>query len=154
MIPPGYSAKGHVERLNKDSRMARTSASSNLSLTQLERLLDRRRKDLAKLQRQRSKIQKRLDAIDTKMESIGGPFSARGGGGGRSRARNSVSLQDAIHQILSKSGGPLAVGDIVDKVEATGYKSNSANFRGIVNQTLIKDKRFTAPSRGVYQLKK
>jgi hypothetical protein len=133
--------------------MARTPASSNLSLTQLERLLDRRRKDLAKLQRQRSKIQKRLDAIDTKIESIGGPFSGRGGGRG-SRARNSVSLQDAIHQILTKSGGPMSVGDIVDKVEATGYKSNSANFRGIVNQTLIKDKRFTAPSRGVYQLKK
>ena len=133
--------------------MART-ATNGLSLAQLERLLDQRRRDLAKLQKQRSKIQKRLDAVDSRIASIGGPVSGGRGGGGRSRARNAVSLQDAIHQILAKSGAAMPVGDIVDKVRATGYKSNSANFRGIVNQTLIKDKRFTAPSRGVYQLKK
>ena len=36
----------------------------------------------------------------------------------------------------------------------SGYRSNSANFRSIVNQTLIKDKRFGSAGRGVYQLKK
>jgi len=133
--------------------MART-ATNGLSLSQLERLLDHRRRDLAKLQKQRSKIQKRLDGIDSRIESIGGPLSGGRGGRRGSRARNAVSLQDAIHQILSRSSSAMQVGDIVDKVRATGYKSNSANFRGIVNQTLIKDKRFTAPSRGVYQLKK
>jgi hypothetical protein len=46
------------------------------------------------------------------------------------------------------------VGDIVDKVLATDYRSHSANFRGIVNQTLIKDKRFTSAGRGMYQLRK
>ena len=47
----------------------------------------------------------------------------------------------------------MPVGDIMDKVLATGYKSKSANFRGIVNQTLIKDKRFAQVERGVYELK-
>jgi hypothetical protein len=46
------------------------------------------------------------------------------------------------------------VGEIVDAVLAGGYHSKSANFRGIVNQTLIKDKRFVSSGRGVYQLKK
>jgi hypothetical protein len=40
-------------------------------------------------------------------------------------------------------------------VQKSGYRSNSANFRSIVNQTLIKErKRFGQAGRGIYQLKK
>jgi hypothetical protein len=53
-----------------------------------------------------------------------------------------------------KDGKPMRVGDITDAVHNAGYRSSSANFRGIVNQTLIKDKRFVAPERGLYQLRK
>ena len=59
-----------------------------------------------------------------------------------------------MEELLSKSGKPMQVGDILQKVEDAGYHSRSANFRGIVNQTLIKDKRFTSAGRGLYQLKK
>ena len=56
---------------------------------------------------------------------------------------------------LEKAGKPMAVGDIMQKVQSAGYRSSSANFRGIVNQTLIKDKQFTSSVRcGMYQLKK
>jgi hypothetical protein len=134
--------------------MARPSSTSGLTLSQLERLLDQRRRDLAKLQRQRSRIQKRLDTIDSKIHAAGGTTGGGRAGAGRSRVRNELSLQDAIHHVLSKTSGPMPVGDIMDKVLATGYKSKSANFRGIVNQTLIKDKRFSSSGRGVYQLKK
>jgi hypothetical protein len=48
----------------------------------------------------------------------------------------------------------MAVKDIIKAALATGYKSTSPQFRNIVNQQLIKNKRFTASSRGVYQLKK
>jgi hypothetical protein len=34
------------------------------------------------------------------------------------------------------------------------YRSNGANFRGIVNQTLIKESQFTSVGRGMYRLKK
>jgi hypothetical protein len=47
----------------------------------------------------------------------------------------------------------MKVGEIMDAVLATGYRSGSANFRGIINQTLIKDKRFGQVERGVYELK-
>jgi hypothetical protein len=135
--------------------MARTP-SAGLSLAALEKMMNSRRKDVARLTRKRDKIQKKLDAIDAQIAAVSGGAAGRmGGGGGRgSRARNDASLQDVIHQVLSKGGGPMSVGDILAKVEATGYRSNSANFRGIVNQTLIKDKRFTSAARGVYQLKK
>ena len=50
--------------------------------------------------------------------------------------------------------GTYSEGDIAVEVQRRGYKSNSANFRGIVNQTLIKEKQFAQASRGMYQLKK
>ena len=76
------------------------------------------------------------------------------GRGGNGRARNPKSLNDTMEQVLRQAGKPVKVGDIVASVLRTGYRSNSANFRGIVNQTLIKDKRFVAPERGTYQLRK
>ena len=42
----------------------------------------------------------------------------------------------------------------LDAVLKTGYRTNSANPKGIVNQALIKEKRFAQAGRGVYQLKK
>jgi hypothetical protein len=79
-------------------------------------------------------------------------------GGSRSRGgrvRNEKSLTALMGEILGKAGKPMPVGDIVAKVQAAGYRSNSANFRGIVNQTLIKErKQFASAGRGLYQLKK
>jgi hypothetical protein len=141
--------------------MARTRSTVDFSLAQLERLVRTRRTEMTRLTRQRDKLQKRLDDLNDRISEIaGGPGLAGGmggraaGGGGGGRARNEISLQDAIHQVLSKASAPMAVGDIMDKVRAAGYRSNSANFRGIVNQTLIKDKRFSSAARGMYQLKK
>jgi len=75
-----------------------------------------------------------------------------GGGGGR--GRNEQSLVKMIEGVLGKTGKPMNVGDIAAEVQRRGYKSNSANFRAIVNQTLIKEKQFSQASRGMYQLKK
>lgn len=131
-------------------------STSNLSLAQLERLMRTQRTKVSRLSRQRDKVLKKLDALDAQIASLSGGVgvNGRGRGGGGGRARNEVSLQDAIHQILSKAGGPMNIADITAKVLATGYQTNSANFRGIVNQTLIKDKRFSSASRGMYQVKK
>jgi hypothetical protein len=140
--------------------MARTRSTVDFSLAQLERLVRTRRTEMIRLTRQRDKLQKRLDDLNDRISEIaGGPgfaggMGGRAAGGGGSRARNEISLQDAIHQVLSKASGPMGVGDIMEKVRAAGYRSNSANFRGIVNQTLIKDKRFSSAARGMYQLKK
>jgi hypothetical protein len=133
--------------------MPSASQPDGLTLAQLEELMQTRRAELGRLLRQREKLQKRLEAIESRINAVAGA-AARGANGKASRARNHVSLQDAIHRVLSKAGGALSVGDIVDKVLASGYRSHSVNFRGIVNQTLIKDKRFGSAGRGMYQLKK
>lgn len=127
--------------------MARTT--SDLSIADLQRLLNSRQRQVEKLQRKRQKLQKRIDAVDAQIVELGGSTT----GAGR-RARNTISLDEAIHQVLEKAGKPLPVGDIMQQVQKLGYRSSSANFRGIVNQTLIKDKRFAATARGVYGIKK
>jgi hypothetical protein len=120
-----------------------------LSISEIESILQQRRGELSKLRKQRAVMQRDLDKLDRRIESLGGG-RARGGG----RPRNTQSLTTILEEVLQKGSKPMQVGDIVDKVQAAGYRSSSANFRGIVNQTLIKDKRFTSAGRGLYQLKK
>jgi len=133
--------------------MPRPRTRSDLTISELENILERRRQRLAGLERERSRAARRLDQIDREIASVGGNGAGRMRGGGR-RIRNEKSLNEAIADVLKGASGPMKVGDIVDKVQAGGYRSNSANFRGIVNQTLIKDKRFNSASRGLYQMKK
>jgi hypothetical protein len=131
--------------------MPRPSTGTNLSLADLHQIMQSRRTELTKLRKQRLDLQRDLDRVDRQIFKIEGSGGRRGGNG---RVRNEQSLNDTIDQVLRSSGKPMKVGDIMEGVLKTGYRSNSANFRGIINQTLIKDKRFTAPERGMYQLKK
>jgi hypothetical protein len=136
--------------LRKDTTMPRPSTGTNLSLAALQSIMESRRTELSKLRKHRNDIQRKLDHIDRLIDRIEGSGGRSAGG----RARNSKSLNETLADVLA-GGKPMKVGEIVDAVLATGYRSTSDNFRGIVNQTLIKeDKRFTAPSRGLYQLKK
>jgi hypothetical protein len=129
--------------------MPRPSSGTNLSLAALQSIMESRRVELNRLRKQRSEIQRKLDGVDRQIEKIEGGGRTIGG-----RARNAKSLNDTLEDVLRSGGKPMSVGDIVNGVRATGYRSTSDNFRGIVNQTLIKDKRFTAAERGIYQLKK
>ena len=141
--------------------MARPGTAA-FNIAQLERILEERRSELNRLERQRSDLQRKLDGVDRQIMKLNGSLRGRrggsggtgGGGGGRTRARNEHSLVDVIETVMRENGKPMRVGDIVEAVQAGGYRSTSANFRGIVNQTLIKErKRFAAAERGLYQLK-
>ena len=132
--------------------MPRGSNGVNLSLDQLERMVNQKRRELARLSRKRATAQRRLDDIDDRIRRLGGSATSIRGGG--RRARNDQSLVEVIHSVLQKAARPLRVSAIADAANAAGYRSSSANFRGIVNQMLIKDPRFSSQSRGFYQLKK
>jgi hypothetical protein len=155
--------------------MARPKTNGALSISQLERLLESRRREAAELERERGKLVQRLDVLQRRLSELSGDGGAgrggrmrngttggratRGGRGpgrprGRRRSRNAQSLVAVMESVLDRAGKPMRVGEIMDAVQSEGYRSNSANFRGIVNQTLIKEKRFTSAGRGIYQLKK
>src|SRR5687768_7869716 len=132
------------------------------TISQLEQMLNKCKSERQKLERERTKAARRLQQLDSRIAALGGNGSGRGrgsgGGGARtgagSRVRNDKSLIQMIEGVLGKSSKPMKVGDIAQAVQSGGYRTNSANFRGIVNQTLIKDKRFTSAGRGIYQMKK
>ncbi len=132
------------------------------SIHQLEQMLNKCKGERQKLERERNKVARRLQQLDSRIHALGGNGSGRGGrgagggggGGAGTRVRNDKSLIEMIEGVLGKSNKPMKVGDIADAVQSGGYRTNSANFRGIVNQTLIKDKRFTSAGRGLYQMKK
>src|SRR5258705_9381041 len=99
--------------------MPRSPSTQGLSLAQLERLMRTRRSEMAKLSRQREKLQKRLDGVDSRIADISG-----GAGGGRpgSRAPHSGSLQETILQVLGKARGPIKGGDILEKGAYNGQR--------------------------------
>jgi hypothetical protein len=126
-----------------------------MSFAQLEQMLAGRKAELSQKQKEHNRLSARLQQLEAEIRQLGGSAGRRGGrGGGGTRARNENSLLETLENVLKSNGKPMKVGDIADAAQKSGYRSNSANFRSIVNQTLIKDKRFTAASRGVYQLKK
>src|SRR5579862_2546001 len=142
------TGKGCWER---NCYMARPSKFDSMNIADLERILSERKSAATRLTKQRKDIQKKLDAIDRKLDKLGASGRRTAGG----RARNEKSLPETLAEVLS-NGKPMKVGAIADAVLATGYRSSSPNFRAIVNQTLIKERKRFAPSgeRGTYQLKK
>ena len=136
--------------------MARPKAAAGFTITQLENMLQSKRIRLDKLARDRSRALKRLAGIEDKIRRIGGnPQDGVLLSGARGPRRNAKSLVATMVEILTKAGKPQSVGDILQGVQASGYRSNSASLRAIINQTLIKErKRFGNVSRGVYQVKK
>lgn len=127
-----------------------STISSSLSLGEIERLLQRRRREVKALISKRTILERRLRALDERIRSVSGAGSTKGGG----RARNVSTLVDALEGAFKGAARPLKVGEIMERVLASGYRSTSANFRGIVNQTLIKGKQFHSSERGAYALRR
>lgn len=134
--------------------MSRPRIGSNLSITELEAILESRRKELHNLHKEHARLEKLLEDVDHKIRELEGAVttSAVGQANG-GRAQNAKSLIEMMEQVLLAAGGPMKVADVAQKVIAAGYKTNSANFRGIVNQALIRDKQFICTARGWYNLK-
>ena len=145
---------GIIQRHKSEGRkysMARTKSVGNLTISDLEQLLNRSRSKISKLEKKRAKVSRKLDAIDAQIASLGGSVGA----GSAVRARNEQSLSEVIHQVLQGKSGGMKVADIAAASLRAGYMSKSDNFRIIVNQALLKDKRFAKTGeRGVYALKK
>lgn len=127
-------------------------ALAGMTISRLESMLNQQRSKKKDLLRERNKLLTQLDKLDRQIASVDG---AGGGVSSSGRARNPMSLVATLESVLEKAPKGLSVSDILDAVQSAGYKSSSPNFRGIINQTLIKErKKFVAVERGVYALKK
>ena len=123
------------------------SQSSSLSVADLERMLNERRGELSKLEERRERIAAELAECDARIAELSGGAVSRGGRtrrrrrpGGR-RVRNQPALKQVISEILQKSKKPLSLDDIIERVQAAGYRSSSANFRQVAYLNLFNMKR-------------
>lgn len=132
--------------------MAKRSAGglSGISVADLQAELRRRMRRVGTLQRRRDRVAGKLAALDAELSALG---AAVGGAGGmmfgRKRPKNDMNLVEALAKVLK--GRTMSVTDVSDAVQKAGYKTSAANFRTIVNQTLIKNRSvFKKIARGQY----
>jgi len=119
---------------------------SALSTTDLHREIIRRRRGVSSLEKKRERLIKQLHSVEAAIREHGGAI----GGTGR-RPRNARNLADALAALLANA--TMSVTEAAEKVQEAGYRTTSPNFRTIVNQTFLKDKRFKRVSRGRYTAK-
>jgi len=120
-----------------------------LSVPELERMLDARRGELAKLTSRREQLAAELADCDLRIAELSGGSAASSGAKRvarrpkpkRGRIRNQPSLKAVIVDILQKSKKPLSLDDIIEKVQATGYRSTSENFRQVAYLNLFNMKK-------------
>jgi len=129
------------------------------SITELSREMQRRARELDKLEKRRQKAIAEVDQLDAEINELrkvlGHSASAGGGrrasgrkGGTGKRPRNERKLPDVLQEVLS--GKTMGVSEAAEAAKKAGYQSSSENFKNIVNQALITDKRFKRVGRGQY----
>ncbi len=134
-------------------------ALKSLSTADLQKELERREKGAHKLEARRKKLLKELEAIDQELAFLGNSGGKRGrrssaaapaAGGKRRRARNEMSLPDAICAAMEVRA-TVSPKEAAELVRANGFKTTSKNFNMMVSNALAKDKRFKRIGRGQYE---
>ena len=132
------------------------------SIAELKKEIEAKEGQLKKFKVKRTTLTKRLGKLDKQIAQLGGEAVPSKKAGKKNakrkvakkqkRAKNKVSLKDALVKALAGKKG-MTVGEAMDAVLASGYKTTSKSFRQIVNQTLILNKQFKNVERGKYALK-
>lgn len=155
------------------TRGARGGASlRGVSTGDLQAELQRRSRDLTKLEAKRDALLAQVGVIDSEISVINAALGVAGGGtsggrraartapasgrarrgaSGRKRPHNEASLEVSLAKVLQ--GKTMGVTEVANAVQKAGYKTTSPNFRTIVNQTLIRSDLIKKLSRGAYTAK-
>ena len=134
-------------RRKKVTQTKRSEPVGAMSTSELERELSRRQTIARRLERRRDHLVEQLEEIEKELSALGG-LGGISIGGVRKRPRNDMNLAESLAKVLKTK--TMSVTEVSEAVQKAGYRTSAANFRTIVNQTLIKDKRFKKVSRGRY----
>ncbi len=151
----------------KPARRKRTRGSSlaAASTADIQKELERRERLLGKLEDSRDQLLDELDKVEKELKVLAKSMPRGGRQGkattrratgrkttGRKRPKNKTNLVVALSKVLK--GKIMGVSVVTVAVQKAGYKTSSPNFRTIVNQTLINNKKvFKKVSRGKYTAK-
>ncbi len=141
-------------RRKKKTTRRRRSGLARLSIAELRAELAQRERHVKQLQGRRDRLLDQLAALDKEMATADGKHAAvrtrrqRPGQVGR-RHRNKMNLVDALRKVLANK--TMLVSEATEAVQRAGYKTSSANFRTIVNQSLLANRKvFRKVARGQY----
>ncbi len=109
-----------------------TKAANDLTVADLERILNSRRASLRDLIKRRSKAQKELDKIDSEIQLLTGTSGRNRG----RRGRNKQSLRQIVLELLTKNKKGYSLADLSRQILDSGYKTTSTNFRNVLYQCL------------------
>jgi hypothetical protein len=121
-----------------------------MSLGELRREVVRRERGVGALVRRRERLLGQVNALDAQIAEMGGSVGPSGLKV-RTRPKNETNLVEALGKVLDAK--TMSVTEVSEAVQKAGYKTTAANFRTIVNQTLINSGKFKRIERGRYTAK-
>jgi len=129
----------------------------DLSVADLQRLLDDRKSQLNDLHKQRDRLYSDLANVEQRINSLRGRKGAYGVGRGRKagkRPKNAKSLRDVVTELLTKNKNGYTLAKLMEKVLKSGYKSNSTDFKNVLYQCLYNADEFSHDAKtGKYVIK-
>lgn len=127
----------------------------DMTVAQLERLLESKKSTLDGLQKKREKLQKQLSAIEDKISAVGGVSLDRSFRKPRKRPKNDRTLLEVVLDVLGQNKKGLSLADLSAACLETGYKTGSSKFENTVYQCLYNnsDKIVHDPVTRTYRLK-
>ena len=132
------------------------STLKDCSVFELERILKARRTELEDLIKRREKKLKELSLLETRIKVLEGRKQAAGRTKRRKsqkRAKNAQSLRSTVTEVLSRNKTGIALDPLSQRILATGYKSNSGNFKNVLYQCLYNNKEFVHDKKtGLYRV--
>ncbi len=152
----GTSRTTRAPRSKKTTRKKRTGL-GRFSLAELraglalrERRLERLRAKSEQLRERVARLEEEIAAAKGKRAAVRTPGARRTRGSGR--PRNKTNLANALRKLLTTK--TKSVSEAAAAVLKAGYKTKSANFRLIVNQALLANRKlFKKVARGQYTAK-
>jgi len=132
---------------------------SELTTEELQQELYRRAEIARKRAVKRDRLLEQITQIDEELGVLGyeaeTPAPTNGlcaRGGSQRRPRNDQPLPKVLHSVMR--GKTMGVTEAAEAARKAGYRSSSASFRNIVNQTLLKHPNlFKKVERGQYTTK-
>lgn len=133
----------------KKTTTKKSAPLNTMSIAELQAELQRRERGIRKLERRRERLLDELAAVDAELGAVGALSSS---GSIRRRPRNEMNLVDSLAAVLDNK--TMSVTEVTQEVQKAGYMTTAANFRTIVNQALIREKKvFKKVARGQYTAK-
>lgn len=136
---------------------------AQFSMAELLAEIDARREQAARLERERDRILQEMATIETELAAMGiavgegaqpaaqrAPAAATSAAPRRPRARNSVTLADAIAMAV-EPGATVSPFEAMQLVLSNGFVTHSKSFNVQVTNALSKDPRFRRTGRGQYE---